>query len=105
MRYKLKELADIERVRADKDYPEGTILVQLSASDGETVWHKGGTTSPKYAAITSKTYKIKQRFLYHYLKSTIAYYKTLIITGMNIQIAEIENYPIEFPLIDEMRGA
>lgn len=104
MRYKLKDLAEIERVREGKEYPKGTILVQLSVSDGETVWHEGGTTSAKYAAITLKSDLIKQRFLYHYIKSTIAYYKALIITGLNIQIVEIENYPIEFPLIDEMRG-
>lgn len=103
MKYKLKELAAVERVSKDKEYQAGTILVQVSATNGQTIWHDGGLAETKYVAINADETKIKPRFLYHYIKTTIENYLPIIKTGLNIQVEEIENYPIEFPINEKMR--
>ena len=100
----MKDLATIERVRKGKEYPEGTILIQVSASRGQTIYHKGGTAETHYVAIeVNDKEKLKPRFLYHYIIQTIEPYLPIIRTGINIQVEEIENYPIEFPINELIR--
>ena len=101
---KLKDVATIERVKKDKEYPEGVILVQVSATKGQTIYHKGGTAETHYVAIdVIDKERLKPKFLYHYIQHTIEPYLPIIRTGLNIQVEEIENYPLVFPIMEKMR--
>lgn len=109
MRYRLSDFADIERAKKNKDYEQGAILCQVSAAGGGTLEtvkrHSGGKVESKYMTIEVKEESpLTPGFLYFYLKSTMPHYKKFILTGLNIQASEVENYPIQFPIRQDMRA-
>lgn len=54
-RYKLPDIADIERPKKDKVYPAGTVCIQVSASHGQVHrLKKAGTIESKYAVVIPK---------------------------------------------------
>lgn len=99
MRYLLKDITTIERAVKGINYPKDLILIQVSATKGQVILHKGGKVETKYAVIkANREDLIKTKFLFIYLEHTMPYYLKKIKTGINIQIEELEKYPIGFPI-------
>ncbi|KAA8832599.1 hypothetical protein [Bifidobacterium tissieri] len=62
------QLFDIERAEKGKEYPAGTVLIQLSASDGQVHYQdKAGPVSAQYATLVPKEPKWA-RYLYECVK-------------------------------------
>lgn len=54
-RYRLTDVADVERARNGVLYPKGTVYIQVSATHGQVhQLHKAGTIETKYAIIKPK---------------------------------------------------
>lgn len=97
-RLKLKDVAEIERAKKGKTYPQGTIIVQLSATNGQVGWLKSsGEIESKYAAIQPAEY-IDSKFAFYYLKKEIPKHFHRVQEGLNVPIEEIGNCPFSFPL-------
>lgn len=97
-KYKLRDIATIERAKKGKDYPRGATLIQVSATKGQTIYHNGGKVDGKYAVVhTKKESFLTDDFLYFYIKHAMLGYIDWVRVGLNIQITELELFPIKLP--------
>lgn len=97
-RYKLKDVATIERAKKGQDYPRGATLIQVSATKGQTIYHNGGKVDGKFAVVHAKKESfLTDDFLYFYIKHAMPGYIYLVRVGLNIQITELELFPIKLP--------
>lgn len=95
---KLKDVAEIERAKKGKVYPVGTIVIQLSATKGQTgLLTSSGEIGSQYAAVQLYDF-INPTFAFYQLKQTIPRHFKRVQEGLNVPLEEIGNCPISFPL-------
>lgn len=94
---KLKHVATIERAKSGKVYPAGTIVVQLSATKGQTgLLKSNGEVGSQYAAIELAPF-IDPTFAFYQLKQNIQKHFNRVQEGLNVPLEEIGNCPFAFP--------
>ncbi|HEM4056591.1 TPA: restriction endonuclease subunit S [Streptococcus suis] len=82
---KITELASIER-SSGKVYPAGCTLIQVSATNGQVLYHAEEAEVPaKYAVITAND-KVLPKYLYHMISFQAGAFFHAIQTGLNIQM-------------------
>ncbi|MBY4986225.1 restriction endonuclease subunit S [Streptococcus suis] len=82
---KITELANIER-SSGKFYPAGCTLIQVSATNGQVLYHAEEAEVPaKYAVITAND-KVLPKYLYHMISFQADAFFHAIQTGLNIQM-------------------
>ncbi|WP_449458414.1 restriction endonuclease subunit S [Streptococcus suis] len=82
---KITELASIER-SSGKVYPAGCILIQVSATKGQVLYHAEEAEVPaKYAVVTTND-KVLPKYLYHMISFQADAFFHSIQTGLNIQM-------------------
>ena len=81
----ITELANIER-SSGKIYPAGCTLIQVSATNGQVLYHAEEAEIPaKYAVITAND-KVLPKYLYHMISFQAGCFIHAIQTGLNIQM-------------------
>lgn len=85
----LSELATIERTQANKVYPEGCILIQISATRGQTIYlEKSKAVEPNYAVVIPND-NIVPRYLYFAISNEIEHFMSRYMQGLNIVCEDI----------------
>ena len=85
VRVPILELCDFERAQKDKVYPNGTVYIQLSATDGVVRQiFEDSTLDTKYGVFLPKNKKIAPRYLYYALDFEMAHFLAKYQAGMNI---------------------
>lgn len=94
-RYRLTDVADVERTRKGVLYPEGTIYIQVSATHGQVhQLRKSGTIETKYAIINPKIEIYKPYFKIAFERCVpefLARYQSTI----NIQMSDFRFFEID----------
>ena len=81
---KLTKVATYERANEGKTYPEGSTIVQISATQGQVFYlHKDQPVESKYMVITPKD--IEPFYLYIVIKKGMPKFVSRYQTGLNIQ--------------------
>ena len=81
----ITELASIER-SSGKVYPAGCTLIQVSATNGQVLYHvEEAEVSAKYAVVTAND-KVLPKYLYHIISFQADAFFHAIQTGLNIQM-------------------
>lgn len=81
----ITELASIKR-SSGKVYPAGCILIQVSATKGQVLYHAEETEVPaKYAVVTAND-KVLPKYLYHMISFQADAFFHAIQTRLNIQM-------------------
>ena len=81
----IAELARIER-SSGKVYPAGCTLIQVSATNGQVLYHVEEAEIPtKYAVVTAND-KVLPKYLYHMISFQADAFFHAIKTGLNIQM-------------------
>ena len=100
---KLSEVADFERAKAGKEYPAGSILLQISATKGQLFFHRGGQVESRYAVITPKG--IHPYYLYCAMQVKIESFMAKYQTGLNLQIDVLSYFTIDIdPSLESQRA-
>lgn len=101
---KLKHVATIERAKKGKTYKAGTVIVQLSATKGQTgLLKSSGEIESKFAAIELVEF-IDPTFAFYQIKENIQRHFSRIQEGLNVPLEEIGNCPFAFPFgVAELR--
>ncbi|HGA1493715.1 TPA: restriction endonuclease subunit S [Streptococcus suis] len=82
---KITELASIER-SSGRSYPADCILIQVSATDGQVLYHAEEAEVPaKYAVVTAND-KVLPKYLYHAISCQAGHFIYTVQTGLNIQM-------------------
>ncbi len=82
---KITELANIER-SSGKVYPAGCTLIQISATNGQVLYHAEEEEVPaKYAVVTAND-KVLPKYLYHAISCQAGHFIYTVQTGLNIQM-------------------
>ena len=90
----ITELANIER-SSGKIYPAGCTLIQVSATNGQVLYHAAEAEIPaKYAVITAND-KVLPKYLYHMISFRADAFFHAIQTGLNIQIDSISEMKLK----------
>lgn len=93
--HSLKDIAVIERAKAKKQYPPGTIIIQLSATRGQVgMLTSHGEVQSHYACIQLDA-KFDRRYMHLYLKhiATPRHFHR-VQEGLNLTLDNIETIPI-----------
>jgi hypothetical protein len=90
----LSDVAHYERVKATKEYPEGTTLFQLSATKGQVVYHRGGLAKTMYAAIIPKE-GIDPRYFFYVFELNVPDFMAKMQTGLNLQIGALDSFRLD----------
>lgn len=97
-RIKLKDVATIERAKKGKVYPKGTVVVQMSATKGQTgLLKSSGEVESKYAAIQFHEF-INPAFAFYQLQQMIPKHFKRVQEGLNVPLGEIGECPFAFPI-------
>ena len=90
----ITELANIERSNG-KVYPAGRTLIQVSATNGQVLYHAEEAEIPaKYAVITAND-KVLPKYLYHMISFRADAFFHAIQTRMNIQIDSLSEMKLK----------
>lgn len=88
------ELASIER-SSGKVYPAGCTLIQISATNGQVLYHdKDGEVPAKYAVITAND-RVLPKYLYHMISFQADAFFHAIQTGLNIQLEALSEMKLK----------
>ena len=80
----LLDLVDIERSKKNKVYPQGCILIQLSATRGQMAYmNKDAPVDSKYGVMLPKK-EINMKYLYFILNMQMSIFLAIYQTGLNI---------------------
>lgn len=83
---KLLDLVDIERVKKDKIYYIGNIIIQVSASKGQILYlYNDDVLETKYVILIPKTKKINMKYLYYILQDELPMFLEKYQANINIQ--------------------
>ena len=83
---KLLDLVDIERVKKNKIYDKGNIIIQVSASRGQMFYlYNDDILETKYVILIPKTKKINMKYLYYILQDELPIFLKKYQTDINIQ--------------------
>ena len=90
----ITELANIER-SSGKVYPAGCTLIQVSATNGQVLYHAEEAEIPtKYAVVTANG-KVLPKYLYHMISFRADAFFHAIQTGLNIQIDSLREMKLK----------
>ena len=90
----ITELANIER-SSGKIYPAGCTLIQVSATNGQVLYHVEEAKIPaKYAVVTAND-KVFPKYLYHMISFQADAFFHAIQTGLNIQIDSLSEMKLK----------
>lgn len=90
----ITELANIER-SSGKVYPAGSTLIQVSATNGQVLYHAEEAEVPaKYAVVTAND-KILPKYLYHMISFRADAFFHAIQTGLDIQIDSLNEMKLK----------
>ena len=90
----ITELANIER-SSGKVYPAGCTLIQVSATNGQVLYHVEEAEVPaKYAVVTAND-KVLPKYLYHMISFRAGRFIHTIQTGLNIQIDSLSEMKLK----------
>ena len=90
----ITELANIER-SSGKIYPAGCTLIQVSATNGQVLYHVEEAEIPaKYAVVTANG-KVLPKYLYHMISFQAGRFVHAIQTGLNIQIDSLSEMKLK----------
>lgn len=98
---KLKEIANIERVKKDKIYPKNTIYIQVSAcnhnnTDKFHIIKEEGILETKYAVILPKV-EIEPLYLLTSLEDNVdRFFSKYVGTNINIQVDTLNNFELQY---------
>lgn len=82
----LLDLVDIERVKKNKIYDKGNIIIQVSASRGQIFYlNNDDVLETKYVILIPKTKKINMKYLYYILQDELPMFLEKYQTDINIQ--------------------
>ena len=85
----LSELATVERAQANKVYPDGCILIQISATKGQTIYlEKPKAVEPNYAVVIPND-NLVPRYLYFAISNEIEHFMARYKQGLNIVCEDI----------------
>ncbi len=91
---KITELASIER-SSGKVYPAGCTLIQVSATNGQVLYHAEEAEVPaKYAVVTAND-KVLPKYLYHMISFQADAFFHAIQTGLNIQMGTLNEMKLK----------
>lgn len=91
---KITELASIER-SSGKVYPAGCTLIQISATNGQVLYHDKETEVPaKYAVVTAND-RVLPKYLYHMISFQADAFFHAIQTGLNIQLEALSEMKLK----------
>lgn len=83
---KLLDLVDIERIKKNKIYDKGNIIIQVSASRGQIFYlYNDDVLETKYVILIPKTKKINMKYLYYILQDELPMFLEKYQTNINIQ--------------------
>ena len=86
----------VERAKKGKIYPAGTVLIQLSATEGEVLRLKeDGAVDARYACLVPKKNENAEYF-FRVIESTIGEFCETYQTGINLQFDVLKNYNVEY---------
>lgn len=94
-KYKLTEIATVERAQSNRVYPSGTVYIQVSATKGQV--HQLATESTiesKYATITPNI-PINPKYFYNAVKRAVPYFLARYKSTINIQMKDFEMFDID----------
>ena len=90
----LKDVAEIERAKAKKVYPPGTIIIQMSATRGQIgMLTSSGEVMTHYAAIQFIE-GFNPEYMFYYLKHTAHRHFRRVQEGLNLTLENIATIPI-----------
>ncbi len=94
-RVKLSDFATWERAKKDVIYPAGSILLQVSASKGETVYlWEPQKVDAKYCVIQPDPKKIEPLYLFHGIQWFMPEWRAKYQTGLNIRPDELKHFTL-----------
>lgn len=90
----LSDIAEIERAKAKKVYPPGTIIIQMSATRGQIgMLTSSGEVMTHYAAIQFIE-GFNPEYMFYYLKHTAHRHFGRVQEGLNLTLENIETIPV-----------
>lgn len=100
---RLREVATIERARKGKCYPEGCILIALSATKGQVEYRAdSGEADSKWAVVIP--YKGNDpKYIYHSITRSFPEFLERYMTGINLQIDSLDCLEIALHPIREQK--
>lgn len=100
---KLTEICEIERVKKDKLYPKDTILIQVSATQGDTILlEEAQECESKYVALTPKI-DYEPVFLFESIKLSMDSFLERYKTGPNIQVEAFKFFDVKMVPLKKQR--
>lgn len=92
----LKDIATVERAKAKKVYPAGTIIIQMSATRGQIgLLKSSGRVGTQYACIQTP---FTPGFVFYMLKVRAPRWFHRVQDGLNLKLKDIEDIPVAITL-------
>lgn len=95
---RLRDVFYITRANKQTEYPAGTILVQVSATRGQTIYLDNAqkvADGSKYATLTVKDQdKYNAKYLYYILEGNLPDIVRKVKSGINLQMSELSDISI-----------
>lgn len=93
---RLLDVAEVERAKAGKTYPAGSILIQVSATKGQMrMLEEPGEVEAKYAAIVPTATDIYPPYLFFVLDMVMPRFLARYQTTINIQVDVFKHLEFE----------
>ena len=93
----LGDVADVERAKAKKAYPLGTIVVQMSATKGQIGLLESDGEVPSHYACAIPKNDIHSGFLFYMLKRNAPKHFHRVQEGLNLKLEDIATIPVAIP--------
>ena len=91
---KLEDVADVERAKSKKVYPQGTIIIQMSATRGQIgLLKSSGEVGGQYACVMSESGD-EPGFLFYMLKEKAPRHFKRVQQGLNLTLDDIKTIPV-----------
>ena len=90
----ITELATIER-SSGKVYPAGCTLIQVSATNGQVLYHVEEAEIPARYAVIAANDKVLPKYLYHMISFQADAFFHVIQTGLNIQMESLNEMKLK----------
>lgn len=91
---KLNEVATVERAQSKKVYPAGAVIVQISATRGQTGLLTSYGKVPSHYAVAVPKYGISGGVLWGLMKAQGPHHFYRVQEGLNIKLHDIETMPL-----------
>lgn len=92
------DIAQVERAKAKKAYPLGTIVVQMSATKGQIgLLESDGEVLPKYACVIPND-NCQSEFLFYMIKRNTPRHFHRVQEDLNLKLEDIASIPVSVPV-------